>query len=53
MKKVQEEKPVELSEIKSLDSSISLKLSEMMPDIVSKIKEEVIRESHIREPKKE
>lgn len=36
---VQEEAPSFVSEVKSIDDSISEKLSKMMPDIISKIKE--------------
>lgn len=41
-----------VSEVKSIDDSISQKLSQMMPEIISKIKEQVLTESKIRQPKK-
>lgn len=41
-----------ISEVKSIDDSISQKLTQMMPHIISKIKEQVLTESKIKEPKK-
>lgn len=49
---VQEEAPSFVSEVKSIDDSISEKLSKMMPDIISKIKEQVMTESKIRSSSK-
>lgn len=64
MEKVKEEAPVEpikeelyeskieaesCSDIKSLDESISEKLNKLMPDIISRVREEVIEENKVRE----
>ena len=64
MEKVKEEAPVEpikeevyesrieaesCSDIKSLDESISEKLNKLMPDLISKVREEVIEENKIRQ----
>ena len=43
----------EISEINNLDDSISLKLSELMPEIISKIKTEVMKESEGKKGKEE
>ena len=42
---IDEEELSEISSIKNLDDSICSKLSELMPEIVSKIKTEVMKES--------
>lgn len=45
---IDEEELSEISSIKNLDDSICSKLSELMPEIVSKIKTEVMKESKIK-----
>ena len=48
----QEEAPSFISEVKSIDDTINQKLSKLIPEIISKIKEEVVSESKIAESKK-
>ena len=50
---IKDEELSDISEVKSLDDSISMKLSELMPEIISKIKTEVVNESHIKKTKEE